>query len=107
MRVGDAIYIPALTFHSGGCEAAVPTDSMLLSVALEHEERDAASAVVDAWRTVRDALSSRIPDRSWAWAQSTAGQEALRGVAAARSSVGPLLERFLADGGAPSPGNFR
>jgi len=33
MRPGDAIYIPALTFHTGGCDAT-RDHSMLLSVAM-------------------------------------------------------------------------
>ena len=35
MRPGDAIYIPALTFHSGGSADAPSEESLMLSVAFE------------------------------------------------------------------------
>ena len=102
MRPGDAIYIPSLTFHSGGSgEALAPEDSMLLSVALEWPEpegRPSAAVVVDQWKVVRQSLMQRLPNEGyksdWAWAGTTDGTNAMR-KATAGSSVGKLLERFL------------
>ena len=87
MSCGDAIYIPALTFHSGGDSAgtaasatgAVAASSTMLSVAMP--PRDArATDVVGEWRRARDAVRRRLPDRdsnSWQWASGAEGAEAV------------------------------
>jgi hypothetical protein len=104
MSPGDAIFIPSLSFHSGGSatQQHAPNDSMLLSVALAWPSpsgRQSASAVVDQWKIVRQALVSRMPAGtcdSWAWAATNEGTTAMR-TAMAGGSVGQLLERFLYD----------
>mmetsp|Transcript_3218 Transcript_3218/g.9850 ORF Transcript_3218/g.9850 Transcript_3218/m.9850 type:complete len:114 (+) Transcript_3218:690-1031(+) len=76
MQPGDAIYIPALTFHTGGCDD-VSDDSMLLSLALPPcIGSEAARDGVLAWRAARSAAISRIPSsgaNSWLWASTEEG----------------------------------
>ena len=80
MRTGDAIYIPALNFHTGGgddlSDLARNNHSVLLSVA--HRPLPAAAAAaatrhVTEWRTVRQALLARAPSAGWEWAGTRAG----------------------------------
>ena len=106
MRPGDAIYIPSLTFHSGGSagEQLAPEDSMLLSVALEWPDPDSrqrSAAVVEQWKLVRQALMQRLPSDGctsrWAWAATEEGIDVMRKVTKG-SSVAALLERFLCEG---------
>lgn len=101
---GDAIFIPSLCFHSGGSatETLAPEDSMLLSVALDWPSpsgRQGASAVVDQWKLVRQALITRTPAGtcdSWAWASTSEGTTTMR-TALAGGSVGALLEQFICE----------
>lgn len=77
LRPGDAVYIPALTFHTGGSSdegAEARSDSALLSVAFElpdEENGGAASEAVAHWRAARRAILDRLPDADcnrWGWA---------------------------------------
>ena len=73
----DAIYIPALTFHSGGdsSSAATPCGSTLLSVAMPPSSRTQqpvaaaeATAAVAHWRRAREVARRALPDgvpNSW------------------------------------------
>ena len=103
MCPGDAIYIPALTFHSGGARAEA-IDSTMLSIALEWEkpaDRLTATEAVEDWRTTRQALLERLPTgpehsgHTWAWASSNSGTATLRNVFPQGSARATLLERFL------------
>ena len=104
MSPGDAIFIPSLSFHSGGSttQQHAPQDSMLLSVALawpSSSGRQSASTVVDQWKVVRQALVDRMPAgacNSWARAATNEGMTAMR-TSMVGGSVGPLLEPFLYD----------
>lgn len=94
MEGGDAIYIPALHFHTGGDspsgEAAAQQDaaaegSILLSVAIpawpDAATQDAAVDGVKLWRRSRDAIRRQLPDEacnSWQWAGSRRGRELVR-----------------------------
>jgi len=109
MSPGDAIFIPALTFHSGG--SAEPEESLMISIAFApdaKEDRVITSETVDRWRLVRQALletlappvehggsGSRLTSHSWSWASSTEGAAALRGVFPLGSSRAILLQPFL------------
>ena len=82
MAPGDAIFVPAGAFHTGG--QSEPSDSMLLSVAFlwsnEHDEY-AASKHTERWMDVRKhVLANWLPAErdSWSWAGSAGGREALR-----------------------------
>ena len=102
MTPGDAIYVPALTFHSGGSAGEPSEESLMLSVAFEWPQpaaREAASGVVGRWKQTRQALLDALPAkaaaRSWAWAATSAGDAALREAFAPGSSRADLLEPFL------------
>ena len=96
MESGDAIYIPALNFHTGGDSpstekvaqqaaqpAAQPAEgSILLSVAIpawpDADAQDAATDGVKLWRRSRDAIRRQLPAtscNSWQWAGSVHGRE--------------------------------
>jgi len=87
LEPGDALYIPALHFHSGGTTLAPressagtsDTDSCLLSVAFSPDDAASATAVVADWRDARRALLSRLPagGNDWAWAGSKDGRRQL------------------------------
>jgi hypothetical protein len=76
MGPGDAMYIPALSFHTGGCDS-MSDDSMLMSVAMPPCTGDeAARQGVRAWRAARTAAVARLPTSTanrWAWAGSAEG----------------------------------
>lgn len=82
MGPGDAIYVPALSFHTGGCDS-MSDDSMLLSVAMSPCIGDeAAGHGVRAWRAARAAAVARLPTSTanrWAWAGSAEGSRSLGG----------------------------
>ena len=106
MCAGDAIYIPALYFHSGGTspgpssaigraapeveelvleeveeEEAAAAPSMLLSVAMRPCAAEDAEDAVRHWKRARDAVRRRLPSaacNSWQWAHSTEGAEHVR-----------------------------
>ena len=105
---GDSIFIPALTFHSGGSTASASEESLMLSIAFEPREPSArahTAKVVDDWRRVRQDLLSQLSTQatatsprtatSWTWAGTTDGIAALRGAFPAGSSRAALLEPFL------------
>lgn len=106
MRSGDAIYIPALCFHTGGdsggdpglasradsrnaftqraATTATDTDatarSTMLSVALPPRDQS-ATHVVDEWRRAREAVRRRLPSprcNRWEWARSAEGASVVR-----------------------------
>ena len=102
MERGDAIYIPALTFHSGGDSstddsetASTSSSSTMLSVAMapgSMEESDARVAVVQ-WRRARDAIRRLLPSPScntWRWASSSEGRLLVQRTL----SEGELTRRF-------------
>ena len=114
MQPGDVIYIPALTFHSGGDSSSpsspstitstgtgingkdVSDGSVLLSVAIPVASGKAAQAEaldgVLQWRRARDAVRRRLPSascNSWVWAGSSEGRKLVRTVLG-----GSSLERF-------------
>ena len=116
MMGGDTIFIPALTFHSGGSTTELSEESLMLSVAFAPAEaaaRTHTSKVVDHWRLTRQALLERLPKpaissasassstttttshHTWAWAGTADGVNALRGAFAEGSSRAMLLEPFL------------
>ena len=79
MCSGDAIYIPALCFHSGGDSgpaAAVDAEpSTMLSVAMPPRD-ERATEVVGEWRRTRDSLRQRLPRAEcncWQWAGGAEG----------------------------------
>ena len=81
MAPGDACYIPALTFHTGGSTDDAPTSSVLLSVALPPQDAAAKQEAVRQWRAARVALLRRLPAATradWQWAGSDAGASALQ-----------------------------
>ena len=94
MEAGDAIYIPALTFHSGGLDEQ-PEDSTLLSLALSPADADAATAAVNRWKNARLAILDRAPR----WCHSWDAAGGAPGVAAIRESCAgsraALLEPWL------------
>lgn len=83
MEAGDAIYIPALTFHSGGDSSAarVAEGSTLLSVAMPPwpcgaDASARASEGVAQWRRAREAMRRALPSagsNTWEWAASAEG----------------------------------
>ena len=109
MLPGDSIFIPALTFHSGG--SAEPEESLMISIAFAPDakkDRVITSETVDRWRLIRQALletlappvehggsGGRLASHSWSWASSTEGAAALRAVFPRGSSRDALLEPFL------------
>ena len=104
MKPGDAIYIPALTFHSGGSNLAAAAEgdasSCLLSVAFAlpcpEAGTEAAEAVTD-WRKARQAVISRLPaagSNDWAWAGSEEGRHQVGRIL----RLNPAWRRFTADG---------
>lgn len=87
LQPGDAIYIPSLTFHSGGLSDEA-IDSDMLSVALPWDlptgEPDlsgevAAAESVGEWRAARRALLAS-GGGTWEWAGSAAGAAKARDV---------------------------
>ena len=94
LEAGDAIYIPALTFHSGGLDEQ-PEDSTLLSLALPPADADAATAAVNRWKDARLAILDRAPR----WCHSWDAAGGAPGVAAIRESCAgsrlALLEPWL------------
>ena len=97
MRPGDAIFIPAGCFHSGGC-ADASGDSTLLSLALPPADADAAATATDAvnrWKAARQLILERAPSRCLEWevAGSVSGRAAIRDacVGSAGTLVGPFL----------------
>ncbi len=101
LAAGDAVYIPALTFHTGGASqlhapaAAAAGGSTLLSVAMPATERGATEAV-GQWRAARRVLLERMlastpESNSWGWASTEAGARALHRTLAANAA----LKRFL------------
>lgn len=102
MLAGDAIFIPALTFHSGGDTDAEAEGSMMLSVALAWqppEARQDATEAVERWRSTRQALHARLPmgqsSKSWSWASSQEGVEVLRNAFPEGSARANMLAEFL------------
>lgn len=99
LEPGDAIFIPALTFHSGGDSTMPSEDSIMLSVALAWENPDAhsaASAVVNDWRIARQALlANNECANTWEWAGSPSGAKTLRIFGESAASAGRLLQQFL------------
>eukprot|EP00310_Coccolithus_braarudii_P019013 CAMPEP_0183339752 /NCGR_PEP_ID=MMETSP0164_2-20130417/6565_1 /TAXON_ID=221442 /ORGANISM="Coccolithus pelagicus ssp braarudi, Strain PLY182g" /LENGTH=296 /DNA_ID=CAMNT_0025509807 /DNA_START=27 /DNA_END=917 /DNA_ORIENTATION=+ len=89
MTPGDAIFIPAGAFHTGG-QSTLPDDSILLSIAFDWatdvEAQRAAAETVTQWQQVRKRVLATLPieQDSWDWAGSDHGRQALR----ARFSVG-------------------
>ena len=100
LQPGDALYIPALTFHSGGDthsdgdddeqpphiqsaerEEALAAPSTLLSVAMTPCVERGATAVVSEWRMARDTVRRRLPSAScnqWRWARTEEGASFVR-----------------------------
>ena len=106
MAVGDAVFIPALAFHSGGGQrgaadwAAPTTGSMLLSVAFTPAPAKVASeatAAVELWRAARQRLGERLGTDArrggWEWAATREGAARLR--SALCVGHGDALERFI------------
>ena len=101
LRQGDALFIPALTFHTGG-ELLAPApslpfgwgrpqqqpaveESVMLSVALpwaDEAAAEAAQAAAEDWReAVEDAAAALPPRRNtWSFAASSGGQAELASV---------------------------
>jgi len=97
LKPGDAIFIPALTFHTGGDD--VPEDSLMLSVALAWADEACgreASDVVAQWRQARQAVLLRAPELSgsWEWGRTAEGIHRLQRALSASSAM-HLLRRFL------------
>lgn len=81
MRPGDAIYIPAGVFHSGGDSRVAAEASTLLSVAMVPDDEAKAQEAVAAWRRARDGIRRRLPSprcNDWDWAGSADGIELMR-----------------------------
>ena len=105
MAAGDAVFIPALAFHSGGgqrgaADGAAPTGSMLLSVAFTPAPAKAAAeatAAVELWRAARQRLGERLGTDArrggWEWAATRKGAARLR--SALCVGHGDALERFI------------
>ncbi len=97
LEQGDCIYIPALTFHSGGCSTGRSADSTLLSVAFAPRVGDkTARDAVAHWRSARDIVSARLPRGGaacdWHWARDGGdGRRWLRELL----SLNPLLRTFV------------
>ena len=81
MEPGDALYIPALTFHSGGSSEIekVASSSTLLSLAFTPRVGDiVARDKVTRWREARRILGRRLPSpasRRWDWISTVEGQK--------------------------------
>eukprot|EP00965_Chrysotila_dentata_P062403 2068427-Pleurochrysis_carterae.AAC.4 len=97
MQPGDAIYIPALTFHTGG-QSDAPEESMLLSTALPlaTPAAERATEAVDRWRRAKQLVLSRLSDEhdSWDYASTGDGRRKLRTLMQ-KSKSEQLLEQFL------------
>lgn len=91
---GDALFIPALAFHTGGDSttaeptdeqaasrlAASSADSFLLSVAMRPAEPAQAAEAVRQWRAARRLAIERLPagrGTDWGWAGSDQGRATL------------------------------
>jgi len=102
LKAGDVLYIPPLTFHTGGGSrggwgwGASDGDSVMLSVALpwadEASER-AAQAVTASWRDAQAQCCDSLPPlaNTWSFAATPRGSNAL-----ARLFAGSEASRFLA-----------
>ena len=78
LHAGDAMYIHAGTFHTGG-ESAQPSDSIMLSLALHwptDAEAQAAMDTVAQWKRVRQSVLAGLSSEqdSWSWAGSVIGR---------------------------------
>lgn len=81
LKPGDAIYIPALTFHTGGSndpetEQGSEQGSLMLSVAYQPRVGAGPAEAVREWREARRALLARLPPNGnhWAWAGTADGR---------------------------------
>jgi uncharacterized RmlC-like cupin family protein len=95
MEPGDAIYIPATFFHSGGDSSsdsslATESSSTLLSVAMEPADALSAHETVTTWRRARESVRRRLPGpecNSWGWAGSAEGAKMVRQILGGHEST--------------------